>query len=180
MTDAIPVRQGEHGIVRVFALELPAEEVEDFAAAGPDWPLKQALGASVLVPERVQVFALSDLDGVGLHDYLLDGMGVDPAALAPDAAALDALEGHVLVLTSAALGGAMQTLHPRPPLRLVGTYAEPDMPVAFEPLPTGGADGVTGGRATPSALPRGVGMMAAVLAILIVAAVWLGLTGGGK
>lgn len=180
MTDAIPVRQGEHGIVRVFALELPAADVEDFAAHGPDWPLKHALGASVLVPERVQVFAISDLDGVGLHDYLLDGMGVDPVALAPDAAALDALDGHVVVLTSAALGGAMQTLHPRPPLRLVGTYAELDMPVTFEPLPAGGADGVTGGRAAPQVMPRGLGVLAAVLTILIVAAVWLGLTGGGK
>ena len=178
MTDAIPIRQGESGIVRVFALDLPAEQVAAFADPGGDWPLKQALGASVLVRDRVQVFPLSDLDGVGLHDYLLDGMGVAPEALAPDAGALDALEGHVVILPSAALGGAAQTLHPRPPLRLVGTYAEPDLPVTFEPLPAGSAQGALGRTGAPSRLPRGIGAMAAVLTLLIVAAVWLGVSGG--
>jgi hypothetical protein len=181
MTDAIPLRQGERGVVRVFALDLPAADVAAFASPGEDWPLKQALGATVLDTSRVQVFPLSDLEGVGLRDYLIDGMGVDPATLAPDAATLDALEGYVAVLPSAAFGGTAQTLHPRPPLRLLGTYAEVDMPVTFEPLPAGGADGVVGTPSAPGASPaRWLGVMAAVLTILIAAAVWLGLSGGTR
>lgn len=141
MTDAIPIRAGERGLVRVFSLDLPETDVPTFTEPSEDWPLKEALGADRLDPDEVEVFPASDLKGLGLSGYLAEGLGVAEEQIARDTAILDALQGHVVVLRSAALGGEAQTLRPKPPLHLVGTYAEERAPVSFQPLPDEGARG---------------------------------------
>lgn len=126
----------ETGVVRVFAIDLPEAEIrrfveKDLSADDPakdtdalSWPLRDALGAARLDEDFVDVIAVKDLAEVGLAGYLVDGMGLPEAAIAPDRAALDALESQVLVVVSHAFGGIAQTLDVKPPLRLVGVYRE--------------------------------------------------------
>ena len=89
--------------------------------------------ARFCVPERqeptrqtpVEIFPLSDLEGVGLPGYLADGHAVPEAQIAPDRIKLDKLGGWVLVLYSRAFEGAEVTLTPSPALTLIGTYGTP-------------------------------------------------------
>ncbi|WP_101065540.1 aspartate carbamoyltransferase catalytic subunit [Roseovarius salinarum] len=142
MSETVEVKPGEHGTVRVFAIDLPAEDVSAFAEPQDDaWPLRDALGSAHLDPDQVEVIALDDLAGLGLSAYLSEGHRIPDNQLADMKARLDSLRGHVLVLPSRAFGGQAQTLTPRAPLRLVGTFFEEGDRVKFEPLPAGGARG---------------------------------------
>ena len=147
MTARIAVRQGEQGRVWVFAVDLDGEDLSAFTRRNGGWPLQQALGAEALDPNHVEVFPVSDLEGVGLARYLEEGHGVPPDQLADMRARLDAQAGTVMVLTSRAVRGATQTLTPRTPLRLLASFSEEHSPVRFEPLPSGGA-------APPTAIPE--------------------------
>ncbi len=133
----------EAGVVRLFRVDLPAAEIDAFMAkdwAGydaadegaetPPWPVREALGAEYLDEGFVEVVAVKDVAGLGLAGYLAEGMGIPEADLAADRAMLDALEGHVLVVSSPAFGGLAQMLDPQQPLRPVGAYHEaPARPV---------------------------------------------------
>lgn len=135
MSDRIEIKPTEAGVVRVFDVDLTAEEAGPFNRRNGTWPLKDALGADVLDPERVDLFRIEDLEGVGLAGYLSDGMGVAAADLEDHRAALDRLSGMVLVVGSRAFGGVAQVLRPRAPLHLVATFNEHTPPVSFEALP---------------------------------------------
>lgn len=136
----------ETGVVRLFAVELPEAEVAGFAgkdwsgfdaadeaAEAPPWPLRDALGAEYLDEDFVEVFPARDVAALGLSGYLTEGMGLPEEEIAPDRERIDAVEGHVLVVGSAAFGGFAQSLDPQPPLRHIGTYREtPVHPVIGE------------------------------------------------
>ncbi len=135
MSDRIEIRPTEIGVVRVFDVDLTAEEAGPFNRRNGSWPLQEALGAEALDPEYLDLFQIEDLEGVGLAGYLHDGMGVAEQDLAEHRAALDRLSGTVLVVGSRAFGGVAQTLRPHAPLHLVATFNEDKTPVTFEPLP---------------------------------------------
>ncbi|MDJ0627884.1 MAG: hypothetical protein QNJ44_06455 [Rhodobacter sp.] len=169
MTTALEVAQGEREVVRVFALDLDPPTARGFKTPpegnGAAWPLPEALGVSVLDPDYVEVFPAGDLKGVGLPAYLIEGQGIDDAVIAPDRAALEAEEGHIVIVLSAAFGGSAQTLTPKPPLRHIGTYrlAEAEAPRATAPAPGDDPPAMV----TPAAPPPGPPSRGTSLAVLL-------------
>ncbi|MGV6850198.1 MAG: hypothetical protein ACWA5A_17630 [Marinibacterium sp.] len=121
-SDPLRMRALERGRVRVFALSMSRDEVRRLDAPNR---LAEALGTDIPpLPGRVEVLAVSDLEGVGLAGYLIEGCGVPQEVIDRDRARLDALDGHVLLLYSRAFGDRTVTLDPVPQLTLIGTYAE--------------------------------------------------------
>lgn len=113
------VPKAERGHARIFAVDLPAAEAENLTRE----ELATLLGIETLAEDQHEFFPVGNLEGIGLAGYLTEGMGMDPAEVRADAARLNALKGHVLILPSAAVRGL--TLTPRAPLRWIGTYSEP-------------------------------------------------------
>ncbi len=175
MSERFEVKENERGIVRLFAVDLPAQEIERFAERDyeadvddPPWPLQDALGVTYLDEDFVELFPVEDLTGLGLTGYMTEGLGIAEADVDQDRARLEGLKGHLLFVFSSAFGGFADTLRPRAPLRWVGTYVEETAPVTFEPLSSEAARGeVTGGQATVPA-HRGRGSLLVVVGIVIV------------
>lgn len=117
MTQPLTLPALERGQVRVFSLSMSAAEARHL-------DLEQAFGLVPSNPDRIEIFPVSNLDGVGLAGYLTQGCGIPETQVAPDRARLDALDGHVLVLHSRAFGDDGATVTPAPELTLIGTYAE--------------------------------------------------------
>ncbi|MDG1182291.1 MAG: hypothetical protein P8N30_06155 [Tateyamaria sp.] len=121
MSVQIKIPANERGIMRVFALSMTdaqAETLRDDPAA-----LSAALGAQVDA-DKVEVFAVSNLDGVGLVSYLSDGNAVSADQLAPDRAKLEKLGGWVCIVFSQAFRDQATALALSPALTLIGTYGE--------------------------------------------------------
>ncbi|MEQ8896081.1 MAG: hypothetical protein RID23_03250 [Roseovarius sp.] len=178
MSDRINVKASDRGLVWVFAIDLEGDEAVNFNRRNGEWPAQKALGAETLEPEHVEVFQASDLEGVGLAGYLEEGMGVPRDQLQDMRARLDAQQGWVMVVTSKALGGKAQTLTPRAPLRLIGSFSEYRPPVSFETLPSGTATGTVSGSSGETETPRqrnwlwavaGVVALAIILTLVLVA-----------
>lgn len=143
----IDLPTGERGKIRVFSLSMSVDEAEHLE-------LGRALGKFPDDPSKVEVFPVSNLEGVGLAGYLVEGCGVPEAQIAPDKARLDALDGYVLLLFSRAYPEGGVTLHPEPALTLIGTYdeARPAAP-SGPPIETESAQPYTGpARKSPRAV----------------------------
>lgn len=121
MTDALQVPPNERGVIRVFALSMTDDEAKSLKT-DPD-ALTAALGAPIDTT-HVEVFPVSDLEGVGLVGYLAEGNDVPMDQLTPDRAKLDKLGGWVLIVFSLAFADRATTLKPAPSLTLIGTYGE--------------------------------------------------------
>ena len=179
MSTRIEVRQGEQGRVWVFAVDLDAAELAAFTRRNGGWPVQEALGATALDPAHVEVFPVSDLEGVGLARYLEDGHGVPPEQLDGLRARLDAQKGAVMVVTSRAVRGAAQTLTPRAPLRLLASFSEEHRPVRFDKLPSEAAAATAPAPSSepapsPAAHSGRVAMIAlVVLFVLVAAMLWI-------
>jgi len=176
MTEKIGIKPTEHGVVRVFTVDLPEDEIDSFNRRNGNWPLQRALGAETLDSDHVELFAVSDLAGLGLSGYLEEGHGVAEETLSDLRGRLDALTGHVLTVPSRAFGGQGQTLTPTHPLRLVATLDERAEPVSFAPLPSEGAKGTTGGKPAPSnaAMSGRIASIALLVLFLLVAImIWI-------
>lgn len=121
MTKLIDVPSNERGMIRVFALSMTDKE----ARALKDDPeaIGTALGASVDA-QHVEVFPVSDLEGIGLVGYLVEGNAVPPEQLSSDRAKLEKLGGWVMIVFSLAFGDRATALQPAPTLTLIGTYGE--------------------------------------------------------
>ncbi|WP_299610545.1 hypothetical protein [uncultured Tateyamaria sp.] len=121
MTISINVPQNERGVIRVFALSM----TDDEARTLKDDPalIEAALGTSVDAAQ-VEVFPVSDLEGVGLVGYLAEGNAVPMDQLNPDRAKLDKLGGWVMIVFSLAFRDCETTLSPAASLTLIGTYGE--------------------------------------------------------
>ena len=155
------VAASERGLVRLFAVDLPPEAIPAFRTPVTDdagelinWPLRDALGATHLEPDQIELFDVADLDDLGLFGYMEQGLGIPQKDVDEDRLRLASFKGYVLVVLSAAFGGEKQTLAPRHPLRWLGTYVEEGMRVRYEPLPTQSATGSTaptqpGGQPAP-------------------------------
>ncbi len=121
MTDPLTVLPGERGVVRIFALTIEAGGIKAFRAPGA---IDTALGVQNVVTEYVEVFPITDLAGVGLAAYLVDGCGVPETVVEPERERLDAIEGHVMVVLSRAFDGNPAQIQPAGQLRLIGTFSE--------------------------------------------------------
>ena len=156
----------ETGLVRLFSVDLPADEIDAFRSGTPS-ALEQALGTGGLDPAYVELFDIADLEELGLRGYMRDGLGVAEAELTEDAARIDALEGPVLVLLSGAFRGKEHTLAPRAPLRWVGTWREEKAPVHFEPMPCYSPEGRLTPRGEPSEMTPHARVLFAIFALPI-------------
>lgn len=146
----ISLPEGEHDVVHVFHI---APEAAKSLTEAPFSDIEAALGASGLDRAHVDVFAVSDLQDLGLVHYLTEGLGVDPAALTGDRDKLEALTGHVVILApGAAPAGA--TLHPGDALAFIGSYREfgTGVPALTLPHETPADEGP--GRAPRSSAPE--------------------------
>ena len=170
MSETFAVSATERGVIRVFMVNLPVDQLDGFYQASDDnstSPLARALGVTTLDPEGVEVFPLSNLDGVGLEGYLTDGMGVATADVKPYASRLNGMTGNVAIVLSRAFGGQAVSLTPTAPLKWIGTYTEEGASIQFEPLPSGGADGsVAEPAGKPPKSDARVGGMIAVYALI--------------
>lgn len=175
MSERFDVKENEHGVVRLFTVDLPEGELDDFAEAKGDGPspLQEALGVEELNTDFVELFPVSRLEGLGLPGYMIDGLGIAEADVNEDRARLESIQGPVLVLLSSAFDGKAQTLTPKSPLRWVGTYTEERAAVSFKPLPSDSAKGTTGGKPPPSdaAMSGRVASIALLVLFLLVAVV---------
>ncbi len=142
MTAGLEVAADERETVRVFALDLDPQAARAFCAMDDPWPLQLALGAQALDGEHIECFPASDLKGVGLPDYLIEGYGISEADITADRETLEGARQHIVLLRSRAFRGTAQTLAPEPPLRHLGTYRQTQSappqnvaPLAGEPPP---------------------------------------------
>jgi hypothetical protein len=119
MTTPLEIAANETGVIRVFALSMT--EIDAKALKSDPSAINAALGADVDA-EQIEIFPLSDLDGVGLPAYLTEGNAVPPEQLVPDRAKIDRLGGWVMIVFSLAFHGRTTTLSPIPALTLIGTY----------------------------------------------------------
>ncbi|MEP1353525.1 MAG: hypothetical protein ABJX32_10010 [Tateyamaria sp.] len=123
MSAQIHVPASEQGLVRVFALSMPSEEVservktveETFALLGPDGPLDNA---------HIALFEVADIQEIGLTEYLVEGGDVTEETIGTDQAKLNSLDGWVMVVYSRAFGQKAMTLTPIPEMTLIGTYGQ--------------------------------------------------------
>ena len=144
MSARIDVTAQERHVVRVFAVDLSPAELRVFGARNGTWPLADALGVDTLQADQLELFAISDLEGVGLTGYLEDGIGISPDALQDMRPQLEAITQATLVIRSQAFNGDAVTLRPKAPLRLVATFTEETAPVQFDKLPSASAEGTFG------------------------------------
>lgn len=120
MTAPLSIKASEHGVIRVFALSMSQGEAK--ALKGDAAALSAALGAEVDAA-HIEVFPVSDLEGVGIIGYLTEGNAIPRDQVTPDKAKLAKLGGWVMIVFSRAFGGAAVTLAPVPALTLIGSYS---------------------------------------------------------
>ncbi len=115
----LTVAPHEHGLIRLFALDMRPEEAKFLREPGA---ADQVLGVDGLDPDQIDIFPVSDLEDLGLYGYLHEGGGVSEDQL--NRKMLEAIEGWVMVVRSAAFGGHAAQLNPDPRLHLMGLFTE--------------------------------------------------------
>ena len=170
MSETFHIKATEGGVIRIFMANLTPEQAETFTES-PDEdtpaPISRALGVSYLDSDFVELFPLSNLDGLGLAGYLVDGLGVAEADVKPHASRLNAMSGQVLIVLSQAFGEFETTITPTAPLKWIGTYTEEGAAVKFEPLPSESAAGSTATtKGKPAKSDARVGGMIAMYALI--------------
>ncbi|THH34393.1 hypothetical protein E4Z66_18310 [Aliishimia ponticola] len=177
---SLDVKQNEFGVIRVFALSLPAAEAKTLRDDGPEPDTAaerraQLLGVRDLNPAYVEVFPVSDLEELGLAGYLVEGNGVDPEELAPHRARLAALDGWVMIVYSQAFGDQAVTLRPAPEATLIATLHQPGTDWRnSQPLESRAATTLAPGKPAPSdAAMSGRIAMAALLVIFLLTALMI-------
>lgn len=121
MQGVIEIPAQERGVIRIFDLEMPAEQALFLQEPGA---LAQLLGIDDIDLSHVEIFPVSDLDELGLAGYLLQGCGLTEAQITPDRDRLSALTGHVLLLRSRAFGDRALRLTPAAQIIPVASYGE--------------------------------------------------------
>ncbi len=174
----IEIKQSESGAIRVFAISRPIADMARALKQKPKAALADEMLGHPVTVEDIELFALSDLTGVGLPRYLSDGYDVDSQALRRDRARLDALDGYVLLVFSSVAADGDVRLSPGPDLTLIGTYHEARAQHAAGPIAVEAAKPYTGTNPAPKAPGRSrVGSaLTAVLALMIMILIWWSLT----
>ncbi|WP_170350706.1 hypothetical protein [Ruegeria atlantica] len=161
----LTVAPHERGVIRLFTLNMRPEEAKFLREPGA---ADQVLGVAGLDPEQIDVFAVSDLEDLGLYGYLNEGCGVSADQL--DRTALEVITGWVMVVRSAAFGGRAATLIPDKRLRLIGLFTEEATNWTGGPIETESAKPFSAPQpASQNDQPRRIG--SAVLALVILLAV---------
>ena len=173
MSEKMKVSQHEHGLVRIFAIDLSAEKIDAFRERrfsddDDTWPLRDALCATYLDEAFIEVFDVAELEDLGLHGYMRQGLGISEADLADMKLQIDAISGHVLVVLSSAFDGFEQTLHAKTPLRWIGTFKEETAPVKFKPLASEAARGSVADTPPPKSNNPHLTLLAAIVALPII------------
>jgi hypothetical protein len=138
---SIDLRQGAQDRIRLFSLSLSDAEAEQLADDRS--ALARALGIETVDPDRIEVFRTSELEGVGLVSYLVDGAGAVAEQVERDRSRLSALDGWVVVTTPGAFGDAA-ALNPVPALTLIGEYDDQRPDMTAEPIESEAAQPYTG------------------------------------
>ncbi|MDU8943501.1 hypothetical protein [Ovoidimarina sediminis] len=172
MTDDLTVARDEHGVVRVFALNLDEGAATPWTE-GDGAAMAEALGLGGLDPKYVEVVRPQEMKPMTLSDYLVEGIGLPREEVSGARSRLDALSGHVLIVLSGAFGGREATLAPTPVLTHIGTFREPAPVPSFDRLSLESAKGALDG-AGPAGSVDGKGR-SWILALLIGAAVLIAL-----
>ncbi|EPX81785.1 hypothetical protein [Litoreibacter arenae] len=161
----------EHGKLRVF--ELDDQLVTEIGHSGSLDRLQRALGVDSLNAEDVQIARVETLGDLGLSGLLREGYDVTPTA--EEAAKLDALEGSVALIRTAAFQAPV-TLRGAGEAKLVATFTEGRAPAPkFTPLESDAAKGVLEGpsasaKPTSSFVNR---LLLIVMAAMAVAFLWV-------
>ncbi|WP_170385629.1 hypothetical protein [Ruegeria atlantica] len=167
----LAVAPHEHGVIRLFALNMRPEEAMFLREPGA---ADQVLGVAGLDMNQIDVFPVSDLEDLGLYGYLNEGCGVSADQL--DRIALDAITGWVMVVRSAAFGGRAATLIPDRRLHLFGPFTEEATNWTGGPIATESAKPYSAPQTAPQDdKPRRIGsaFLALVLLLAIGGALWL-------
>lgn len=170
---AIDIARIEHGTIRVFAVSRPMSGMAQALRQQSKAALASALLSYDVSDDEIELFALSDLTGIGLHGYLSEGYAVDKDALRADRPRLEALDGYVLLVFSRIAAQGDVTLRPSSDLTLIGTYAEPKAKHIAPPLTTDASkpySGITEPARAPRRSRAGSAFVAAagMLALLII------------
>ncbi len=173
MSARLTVPAGEIGVLRLFALDMPREQIR-FLRDEPG-ALDDLLGVTGIDPDHVEIFAVADLEELGLPGYLREGHAIPGDQIDPDHARLAAQRGHVMVLHSRAFGGQAITLTPADTLIPLGTYSAMPADWTARPQPTpesakphGGAPTPRAARARARRIGGGIFAVAMVLIALLV------------
>ncbi len=174
MSRSIDIPANEAGVIRVFALSMTDAEAKGLR--DDSGAITALLGAEIDT-EQVEIFPISDLEGIGLAGYLTEGNAVSPGQLAPDRSKIDKLGGWVMIVFSRAFGSAAATLTPAPALTLIGTYGETPIDWrATETVVSEAAKPYTAPPATVKKPPSDAAMsgrVATVVLVLLGLLVWL-------
>ncbi|MEM8581777.1 MAG: hypothetical protein AAGF50_11335 [Pseudomonadota bacterium] len=178
--------------VRVFAVNSGAPVADlrqtflsrlenESSQLAPDM-IAELLGTHIIDAAYVEVFPTKDVSDLGLSQYLTQALEVREDVLRDDRARLDALEGSVMIVLSAAFGGKAATLSPGAALTLIGTYpTEQAVSPSSMPLPDPGGTAMPGVQKNVTAPSRrlGSGLVALIVggALFAAAAVLLALSG---
>jgi hypothetical protein len=172
MTAQLSIATGEHGLVRLFAMDMPAEQAEFQREPGA---AAQMLGTTDLDDTHVDIVRIADLDELGLSGYLITGMGIPQDQITPDIGMLSALTGHVMILRSSAFRGQAQDLTPDPRLSLIATYSESRTDWSASPMQTKSAEPFSAPRQSPREARSRARRIGATLFAVIMALIFLGL-----
>lgn len=163
-------------MIRVFAVNGSASDVtDDMNTRGKTALVAEALGTKI-PKDGFELIALADLADIGLSGYLADGYAVPDAQLKDARSKLDALDGYVLLVFSAAFGGTETTLSPGAHLTLIGTFGETQPDMISLPLDAEAAQPYTGTpharAATPPKKNASGSLVVAALVILAGLILW--------
>ncbi len=171
---AVEISRTEHGVIRVFAISRPMTEMTRLLMQHAKGELASEFLGHTVSDRDIELFALSDLAGIGLPAYLSDGYDIDKKAVRLDHARLEALDGYVLLLFSSVSNDGDVSVVPTADLTLIGTYAEPKAEHTTAPIDSDAAKPYSGVTDTPQAPRRSrVGsIFTAVTALLALLLLW--------
>lgn len=169
---SVEISKAEHGVIRIFAISRPMAVMARLLKQHSKDVLASDLLGHKVAPDDIELFALSDLAGVGLPGYLIDGYDVDPQTVRADAARLDALDGYVLLVFSRVGRDTDVILQPVADLTLIGTYHEPKAANTTAPIATDAAKPYSGVNPAPVA-PRRSRLGSVVTALVLLASLFL-------
>ncbi|MGH1577758.1 hypothetical protein [Planktotalea sp.] len=152
MNTPMQITPTEHGVVRLFSIDLPLADARKFDIDA----LGAALGGVALDAEQVDLINLDDLEDMGLDGYLIHGIGVTRSEVVQLRPQIRALKGHVALIRSAAFGGMAATLTPQKPIRWIATFGEVPLDLTAKPLRSDSAKGTLSSAPVPARNTNGL------------------------
>ena len=193
MSDVFDIPAREIEVVRVFVIDLPDDmDRQAFLADGAgDWGPMTALNVTAggvpfagIDRSHMDVVDPRELDELGLSGLLTEGYGIAEVEIAPLRTQLDAIRDHVLIVGSRAFAGQAVKAEPRAPLRWIATLRQEPARGTMEQLHVASAEGQAsaGGAADPvkPALPLVLKLTLVLMAVAVIAAAFLGVSGAGE